>query len=121
MGAWDAEILNGEINEDFLEELSTLEGDDVVEGVMDAVLLVSKGNAETEQDIANGECAATIAAIWMGAPYSSSDATQTYEFIVDPGVEIADDVVEELTQAASEVLENSETELDLDAYIEALN
>lgn len=121
MGAWDTEVLNADINEDFLDELSSLEGEDLVEGVVDAIMLVAKGNATSDEEEANGVCAATIAAIWAGAPYSASDAIDTYPFIVDPETDITESVFESIAEPAADILENADTEQDLEVYIEALN
>ena len=121
MGAWDIEVLNADINEDFLDELSSLEGEDLVEGVVDAIMLVAKGNATSDEEESTGECAATIASIWAGAPYSASDAIDNYPFIVDPGYDIPEEEFEKMAEPAADILENADTELDLEGYIEVLS
>ena len=103
MGAWDIEVLNADINEDFLDELSSLEGEDLVEGVVDAIMLVAKGNATSDEEESNGECAATIASIWAGAPYSASDAIDNYPFIVDPGYDIPEEEFEKMAEPAADI------------------
>ncbi|WKD57032.1 hypothetical protein CAPI_02290 [Corynebacterium capitovis DSM 44611] len=115
MSTWDAEVFAAEANTDFLDELSELELDEVVEAVRDAVLL-ARGSASAEE-LQNGLAAATIAAIWAGAPFSAGEVADSYEFIRGGVV----DVDEELAQAASAILESADTEEDIDPFIEALS
>lgn len=116
MGAWDVAIFEEEVNVDFLEELSELDDDAIVQAVEDAVLLANKQDNVAEDERRNGLAAATIAAIWAGAPFSAGEVADTHPFLrrlIGAGSE-------KLTEAASELLESAETEEDLDAYLEAL-
>ena len=121
MGAWDLTVLNEPDNEEFLDELATLEGEDLFTGVLDAVLLVTKQHSDRPEDRTNAEVAATIAALWNGAPYSASDAIENYPFVVDPDYDIDEDDMDTLREASVEVLESADTEDDVDPYIEALS
>lgn len=122
MSTWDRDIFSRDINIDFLDELSDLETDDLVEAVHDAVLLAANDDGATEEEIANGQAAATIAAIWSGAPFTAGDVADAYPFIRSAsagGVEID----EKLAEAAVAVLESAdvEDEQDVDPFIEALS
>ena len=73
VSTWDMAIFNEDANVDFLDDLADLDFDEAVEAVRDACLLAGdKGNA-TEEEILNGQAAATIAAIWAGAPFSAGE------------------------------------------------
>ncbi|WJZ01911.1 DUF4259 domain-containing protein [Corynebacterium freiburgense] len=117
MGAWDMKIFAEDVNVEFLDELSGLDNEDIVEAIEDACKLVLGGTNVSADDERNGLCAATIAAIWAGAPYSAGDVVDEYPFIR----ELSGYGGEELNAAAAEVLEQSDVEDDLDVYLEALN
>ncbi|MDY5786317.1 MULTISPECIES: hypothetical protein [unclassified Corynebacterium] len=116
MTTWDSEIFSTEANVEFLDELTELDRDGIVDAVRDAVLLAS-GESATEDELDNGRAAATIAAIWAGAPFSAGEIADSYEFIRG-GVA---DVDEQLSSAAAAVLEGVDTEEDVDQFIEALS
>ena len=117
MGTWDMKIFAKDTNVDFLNELSGLEDEDIIEAIEDACKLVLSETKVSVDEQQNGFCAATIAAIWAGAPYSAGDVVDEYPFIR----ELAGSGSEELNAAASEVLEKIEVDEDLDVYLEALN
>ncbi|MCQ9352125.1 DUF4259 domain-containing protein [Corynebacterium sp. 153RC1] len=116
MSGWDTEIFTEEANTDFLEELLSLEAEDIVESVRDACLLAQDPTAG-ETDKLNALAAATIAAIWSGAPYTSGEIVDEYPFIR----ELSGQADETLRELASGVLEQAETEEDLDPFLEALS
>ncbi|MBG6123153.1 DUF4259 domain-containing protein [Corynebacterium aquatimens] len=119
MSMWDSEILGDEGNVDFLDDLAELDSEDLVEAIQDACLLAADPDSASEEEILNGRAAATIVAIWEGAPFSASDIIATYPFIRSAGVELDD----KLTEAAVKVLEaidTEETESDVDQFLEAL-
>ena len=66
-----------------------------------------------------GPHAATIAAIWSGAPFSAGEIVDSYPFIRSASAEID----EKLAEAAVSVLEAAETEddQDVDPFVEALS
>lgn len=119
MSAWDKDIFSREFNVDFLDDLSELDPDDVAEAVRDAVLLAANGDSATEEEIANGLAAATIAAIWAGAPFSAGEIVDSYPFIRSASAEID----EKLAEAAASVLEAADTDddQDVDPFVEALS
>src|SRR5699024_6790207 len=64
MGTWDEYIFTSEDNVDFLDDLNSLEEDDVIEAIHDAIMLATGDNQATEEEQQNALAAATIAAIW---------------------------------------------------------
>ncbi|WBT09340.1 DUF4259 domain-containing protein [Corynebacterium sp. SCR221107] len=117
MSAWEHKIFAEDANIDFLDELAELENEDIIEAIRDACVLATSGGRLSEDEINNGYAAATIAAIWCGAPYSAGDVVESYPFIRT----LIGHADEALAEAASEVLEGAETEEDLEALIEALS
>lgn len=116
MGAWDIAIFAEEVNVDFLDELAALDDDAIIQAVKDACLLAAQPTGVTEDEQLNGLAAATIAAIWAGAPFSAADVADTYPFLR----ELIGSGSEKLNEVAGELLENADTEEDLEVYLEAL-
>ncbi|WP_165243021.1 DUF4259 domain-containing protein [Corynebacterium lizhenjunii] len=116
MTTWDREVFGSEVNGDFLDELLSLEDEDVVETVRDVIVAAVSGQA-SEAEEENALAAATIAALWAGAPFSASDIVRAYPFIRD----LAGSGDEELNEQAAEILQRVEDDHDVDAYIEALS
>lgn len=117
MTTWDTYVLSDPLNEDFLLDLNDREPEDVVEAILDACRMVLSQDEPTAEELANGQVAATIAAIWAGAPYSAGELVEEYPFIRD----LTGTVSEELSAAAAEVLEGVDTEEDVDSFLEALS
>lgn len=116
MTSWDEAIFSDENNQDFLDELVDLDDDDIVEAVRDACLLAASSDAN-DIELGNGYVAATIAAIWAGAPFSAGDAVAEYPYI--RGLVGTHD--EQLSEAAAELLGEVEEDYDLDPFVEALS
>lgn len=123
MSTWDQEIFSAEANADFLDELSQLEPEEILEAVSDAVLLAAGGSSASDDEILNGQAAATIAAIWAGAPFSAGEIAESYPFIrSNPG-----EISEQLAESAVSVLEkasadaDADSDTDIDQFIEALS
>lgn len=117
MAAWDNQILGEEVNQDFLDELSDLEDDEeILAAVKDACVLATGGEA-TEDEELNGLAAATLAAIWAGAPFCAGQIADDYPFIRN----LIGLGSEELAEAAAETLESAETDEDLEVFLEALS
>lgn len=115
MSTWDEQIFTVDANTDFLDELVDLDFEDVFEAVRDAVLLAAKQDS-SEEELLNGQAAATIAAIWAGAPFSAGEIAETHPFIrLRP-----DEMDEQLVESAASVLEEADTEEDLEQFLEAL-
>ena len=96
MSTWDIEIFSREANTDFLDELATLDDEDIVEAVEDSCKLVLSSTKLSAEEQENGLCAATIAAIWAGAPFSASEVADEYPFLR----ELVGHISEELSEAA---------------------
>ena len=115
MSTWDEQIFTVDANTDFLDELVDLDFDEVFEAVRDAVLLAAKQDP-SEDELLNGQAAATIAAIWAGAPFSAGEIAETYPFIrMRP-----DEMDEQWVESAAAVLEEADTEQDREQFLEAL-
>lgn len=119
MSTWDREIFSDETNADFLDELARLEPDDIPEAVLDAVLLAN-GSAASDEEIANGRAAATIAAIWAGAPFSAGEIAETYPFIRSNPGEMSEQLAETAAAVLEAAAEDGDFEADLEQFIEAL-
>ncbi|MCT1451901.1 DUF4259 domain-containing protein [Corynebacterium sp. p3-SID1145] len=117
MSTWDMTIFNEDANVDFLDDIADLDHEDMVEAVRDACLLAMDKDNATEEELLNGQAAATIAAIWAGAPFSAGETADTYPFLRTA----AADVDEKLVEAAVAILEDVDSEQDVDQFIEALS
>ncbi|AZA12912.1 DUF4259 domain-containing protein [Corynebacterium choanae] len=116
MEPWDEEIFQEEVVVDFLDELSDLEEDDIVQAVDDALVTTVKDPHVTADDLLVGQAAATITAIWSGAPYSAGDVVEEYPFIRS----LTDQATDAMQQLAFTILEQVDTDSDLDSFLEAL-
>ena len=117
MSTWDTVIFSEETNVDFLDDIAGLDGDDVIEAVRDACLLAADSANASEDDVLNGQAAATVAAIWAGAPFSAGDIADSYPFLRSSSVELD----EKLVDAAVSILENVDADYDVDQFLEALS
>lgn len=116
MATWDEQIFTIDTNIEFLDEIADLDTEEIVDAVRDAVLLAANQDNPSEDELLNGQAAATIAAIWSGAPFSAGDTAETYPFIrLRP-----DEIDEKLVESAATVLEEADTEADLEQFLEAL-
>lgn len=115
MSTWDMRIFDDEANQDFLADLAELEEEDVVKAVYDACRLAVADRA-SEEEILNGQAAATLAAIWRGAPFSAGDVADDYPFIRD----LIGSGSEELSEVAAEILEDVSSDEDVDLFLESL-
>ncbi|MDO4910273.1 MAG: hypothetical protein Q3972_00830 [Corynebacterium sp.] len=121
---WDSFIFSTPNNEDYLESLDHYfnEGypESVVENMLDTCLTVTDGDA-SEADLENAALAATITAIWLGAPYTIAEIVDQYPWIKNIGLEVDD----ELYDAAATVLERAaehwaDEEFEFDVFTESL-
>lgn len=117
MSTWDMAIFDEDVNVDFLDDLAEMDFDERVEAVRDACLLARDKDNASEDDLLNGQAAATIAAIWAGAPFSAGETADTYSFLRASSAELD----EKLIDAAVTILEDVDSEQDLDQFIEALS
>lgn len=117
VSTWDLAIFNENANVDFLDDLADMDIEGTVEAVRDACLLALDKDNATDDELLNGQAAATIAAIWAGAPFSAGEIADTYSFLRASSVELD----EKLIDAAVAVLEDVDSERDVDQFIEALS
>lgn len=116
MSSWDEDIFSDEVVVEFLDELADLD-DEAVAAVDDACALAVSGEEQGDEERRIALAAATIAAIWSGAPFSAGDVVEDYPFIRD----LAGSGSETLNEHALELLESVEEDYDLEAFIEALS
>lgn len=97
MSGWDEEIFTDEVVIDFLEEISALDDGEQEGALLDACQLALNSSSDDDQRAGLG--AATVAAIWSGAPYTAAAAVEDYPFIRKGIGQIGD----ELRESAAEV------------------
>lgn len=123
MSNWDEHIFDREENIDFLDELGELDVEDQTESLQDAITIATDQAQPGDSEYNVGLCAATIAAIWAGAPFSSTRITDDFPFIR----ENIGYVPEELQDTAGEFLDMELERLAEDApegletFVEALS
>lgn len=116
VSGWEDTIFGIDNNIDLLDELADLDPGSIVEEVSDLVTIAAKQGAEGEEQD-HALLAATLLAIWAGAPFSDSELAQDYPFILS----LRGKGDEDIREVAAELLENADSEEDLDPYIEALS
>ncbi|AZA09826.1 DUF4259 domain-containing protein [Corynebacterium pseudopelargi] len=116
MSGWEAEVFEVESNIDLLDELADLDSESIVEEVSDLVRIAAEQGAQAEEQD-NAQLAATLLAIWAGAPFSDRELAQDYPFILG----LRGRGEEDIREIAAGLLEQVESDEDLDAYIEALS
>ncbi|ERS61448.1 hypothetical protein HMPREF1261_01127 [Corynebacterium sp. KPL1818] len=126
MSSWDEEIFSTDLNVDFLDELANLDEEGVIRAVQDACEVARSKDDITEEEQLNAHAAATIAAIWAGAPFSASETVEDYPYIRDlVGTPYIRDLVgtvdDTLTENALEILDTVEEDYDVEPFIEALS
>lgn len=99
MSTWDAIILDDDHVAELLDDIDALDPEEQAEALRDACLLAVDDATEGESRAGLG--AATIAAIWSGAPFSAATRVDEHPFI-RAGI---GDCPEELREAAAEVFE----------------
>lgn len=80
MKTWDEEIFTHESNETFLADIDELDSEDLIEALQDACQLSVTPTATDEEKL-NGLAAATITAMWCGAPFTYSEVAEEYSFV----------------------------------------
>ena len=123
MSSWDRRISEDEAVEEFFEELDDLEDDELFELVESTVKIALLQADPGDMDYSMGLGAASLVAIWHGAPYALGDLTDRFSFIrgyigqsdnslTDSALELLDQEMERLDDQAPEGLET---------YVEALS
>ena len=117
---WDEIIFTREGNQDFLTELADLDSDDLVEAVADALALGTSGDKLAPEEVDNSLLAATIAALWAGAPIFAGELVEEHPFIRD----LRGSATEEMQEMAAAILDNyldsGAEEDELDSYRDSL-
>ena len=129
MSNWDEFIFAQEDNVDFLDELADLDGPDLTEALVDAVNLALRDGQPGSVDHSIGLCAATVAAIWGGAPFSTATVADEHPFIRAHIGECPNSLQEVALQLLDGELERREDRQDEDAlenegletFVEALS
>lgn len=113
MSDWDVAVFHVDDAHELLEELLDLEPEDRLEALSDTCRLAL---AEDADDLArtHGLVAATIAAIWQGAPYTATDIVEAYPFIRE-GIGELDEQLRDLAMALFDAAEE-----DADTWIDLL-
>ena len=128
MSSWDTTVFTDESNAEFLDECDDLEGADLVQVLVDATTIALNGERpddgeDADPDFANGLCAATIGAIWAGAPFASASTADDHPYIRE-GIGQCPDALQEvaLQLLDRELEEGPEDAPDgLEPFVEALS
>lgn len=106
MSNWDEYIFHDEDNIEFLDELIDLEPTDLFEALEDAVTLAWRHSEPGDVEYLNGLCAASVAAIWCGAPFSSASAADEHPFVREYIGQCSDKLQEQSSLLLDKELEN---------------
>lgn len=126
MSNWDESIFLQEDNADFLDELADLDGPEIAGALVDAVNVALREEQSGSVDYSVGLCAATVAAIWCGAPFSTATVADDHPFIRAHIGECPANLQEVALQLMDGEMERREDEEDLEAegletFVEALS
>lgn len=123
MTAWDVEIFSRELASEFLEDLAQREDlSDIADAIYDAVTVASAPGTVAAADEELGLAAATVVAIWAGAPLSDHELVENYPFLRRSQLGNYDeDASEELLERAGALLDAVDSDVDVDAFIEAVS
>lgn len=124
MVAWDEKIFSLSGNQDFLDELNRFyedeEYDQLISSLEDICALSVDNDFSNVEESNNSFCAATVVAIWSGAPFSTSGLVEEYPFIRAMASYLNDDLKEYALQIIEYAASQYEDD-DLDSFIEALS
>ncbi|WP_297009082.1 DUF4259 domain-containing protein [uncultured Corynebacterium sp.] len=83
MSTWDETVFTDENSTDFLTECDRVADDDreLVVALRDACTVALNHATPGDADHTTGLCAATVAAIWAGAPFTASDVVEEHPLI----------------------------------------
>lgn len=121
MSTWDSIIFSSDVVTDLFEAVSSLDDDELAEVLRDACRLAARDADDDEARAGLG--AATVAAIWSGAPFSAGQLVDEYPFIRD-GI---GSCPEELREAAAETFEvlvpglPEDEQEAVEGFVEAVN
>ncbi len=123
MSSWDEYILQEEINQDFMADISALDDDELQEAVMDSITIALDQSDPGDPEYLTGLCAASVAAIWNGAPFSATDVADEFPLIRDHIGRCPEELQERALQLLDTELEKlgSEAPEGLETYVEAVS
>ena len=106
MSNWDEYIFHDDDNIEFFDELIDLEPTDLFEALEDAVTLALRHSEPGDVEYLNGLCAASVAAIWCGAPFSSASVADEHPFVREYIGQCSDKLQEQSSLLLDKELEN---------------
>lgn len=106
MSNWDEYIFHDDDNIEFFDELIDLEPADLFEALEDAVTLALRHSEPGDVEYLNGLCAASVAAIWCGAPFSSASVADEHPFVREYIGQCSDKLQEQSSLLLDKELEN---------------
>lgn len=106
MSNWDEYIFHDDDNIEFFDELIDLEPADLFEALEDAVTLALRHSEPGDVEYLNGLCAASVAAIWCGAPFSSASVADEHPFVREYIGQCSDKLQEQSSLLLGKELEN---------------
>lgn len=106
MSNWDEYIFHDDDNIEFLDELIDLEPTDLFEALEDTVTLALRHSEPGDVEYLNGLCAASVAAIWCGAPFSSASVADEHPFVREYIGQCSDKLQEQSSLLLDKELEN---------------
>ncbi|MGO1948599.1 MAG: DUF4259 domain-containing protein [Mycobacteriaceae bacterium] len=127
MSTWDDTVFAEESNAEFLDDCDDLEGEDLVQALTDASTLAlnteGAGTGSGNPDLDNGLCAATVAAIWSGAPFTAATTADEHPFIRERIGQCPDTLQEAALQLLDRELEEAGEDAPdgLETFVEALS
>lgn len=122
MSNWDEYIFHDDDNVEFLDELVDLDQVDLFEALEDAVTLALRHAQPGDVEYLNGLCAASVAAIWCGAPFSSATVADDHPFVRQYIGQCDDKLQEQSSLLLDKELENQgeSAQEGLETFVEAL-
>jgi hypothetical protein len=123
MSTWDNSVFAEEAATDFLDECDELDRSDFVAALVDACTVALNHAARGSSDFRTGLCAATVAAIWAGAPFTAADAVDDHPQIRSGIGECPEELQEVALQLLDRELETTGEDAPegLETFVEALS
>ncbi|MBC2682103.1 DUF4259 domain-containing protein [Corynebacterium anserum] len=81
MSNWDEYIFHDVDNVEFLDDLVDRDPADLFQAIEDAITFALRHAQPGDVEYLNGLCAASVAAIWCGAPFSSATVADEHPFV----------------------------------------
>lgn len=81
MSSWDEAVFADENSVEFLAECDELDGADLVRALEDACTVALNHAEPGDADHMTGLCAATVASIWCGAPFTAAEVADDHPLV----------------------------------------